>query len=355
MRAAVYHGQRDVRIEDVPEPQPGPGQIKLRVGYNGICGTDVHEFFTGPHLIPHGSPHPRTGAIMPIVLGHEFAGEVVDVADDVQGFDIGDRIAAEPIYHCGECRFCRRGAYNLCTGIAFQGCDAADGGMAEFAVLDAAKAHRLPADLGLDVGALVEPLSVSHHAVHRADPDTGSVVVVYGGGPIGVGAFLALRTRGVERIVMVEPSADRAAVLTELGADAVIDPRQGGVGGRLAELTEGYGPDISIDCAGVQASFESAVNTTAKQGRIVLVATFPDSVTFQPNSLVLAERDIVSSCAYRGEDFEVVIRSIAEGHYPTEPWVQRIPIDRLVQDGFEALHEQRAMKVLVDVTAGAGS
>jgi (R,R)-butanediol dehydrogenase/meso-butanediol dehydrogenase/diacetyl reductase len=353
MRAAVYHGQRDVRIEDVPEPRPGPGQIKLRVGYNGICGTDVHEFFTGPHLIPHAAPHPRTGALMPIVLGHEFAGEVVDLADDVQGFEIGDRIAAEPIQHCGECRFCRRGVYNVCTGIAFRGCDAGDGGLAEFAVLDAAKAHRLPAGLGLDAGALVEPLSVSHHAARRADPDPGSVVVVYGGGPIGVGTLLALRARQVERIVMVEPSADRAAVLTALGADTVIDPLTDDVGVRLAELTDGYGPDISIDCAGVQASFESAVNTTAKQGRIVLVATFPNSVTFQPNSLVLAERDILSSCAYRGEDFESVIRSFADGHYPTDLWVQRIGLDRLVEDGFEALHEQRAMKILVDVTAGA--
>lgn len=355
MRAAVYHGQRDIRIEEVPEPRPGPGQIKLRVGYNGICGTDVHEFFTGPHLIPHDAPHPRTGAMMPIVLGHEFAGEVVDVADDVQEFAVGDRIAAEPIHHCGECRFCRRGVYNLCTGIAFQGCDATDGGLAEFAVLDAAKAHRLPSDVGLDVGALVEPLSVSHHAVRRADPDAGSVVVVYGGGPIGVGAFLALRARGVNRIVVVEPSPDRVAVLAELGADTVIDPRQEEVGARLAELTEGYGPDVSIDCAGVQGSFESAVNTTAKQGRIVLVATFPTSVTFQPNSLVLAERDIVSSCAYRGEDFEAVIRLIAEGRYPTDPWVRRIPLDRLVLDGFEALHEQRAMKILVDVSAGGES
>ena len=351
MRAAVYHGQRDVRIEDVPEPVLGPGQIKLRVGYNGICGTDVHEYFTGPHLIPSRTPHPRTGARLPIVIGHEFAGEIVDVADDVEGFGVGDKIAAEPIHNCGECRFCRRGTYNLCTGIAFQGADAADGGLAEFAVLDAGKAHRLPSDLGLDAGALVEPLSVSYHAVGRADPSDDSVVAVYGGGPIGVGTFLALKARGVGRVVMVEPSPERAGVLAQLGAETVLDPARDDVPTRLAELTGGYGPDVSIDCAGVQASFESAVNTTAKQGRIVLVATYPAPVTFHPNALVLAERSVVASCAYRGDDFDAVIRELAAGHYPTDLWVQRIPIDQLIEDGFEALHEQRAMKVLVEVGA----
>jgi (R,R)-butanediol dehydrogenase/meso-butanediol dehydrogenase/diacetyl reductase len=230
-----------------------------------------------------------------------------------------------------------------------QGADAAGGGLAEFAVIDAAKAHRLPAALGLDMGALVEPLSVSHHAVRRAGPSPDSVVAVYGGGPIGVGTFLALRARGVQGIVMVEPSADRARVLAEVGADTVLDPGEDDVAARLAELTDGYGPDISIDCAGVQASFQSAVSTTAKQGTIVCVATYPEPVTFHPNLLVLAERSIISSCAYRGDDFDAVIENLAAGHYPTGPWVQRIPIEHLVEDGFEALHEQRAMKVLVDV------
>jgi (R,R)-butanediol dehydrogenase/meso-butanediol dehydrogenase/diacetyl reductase len=352
MRAAVYYGRRDVRIEDVPEPIAGPGQIKLRIGYNGICGTDVHEFFTGPHMIPHERPHPRTGARLPLVIGHEFAGEIVDIADDVEGLAIGDRIAAEPIHACGHCRACKRDSYNLCAGIAFQGVDAVGGGLAEFAVIDAGKAHRLPPGLGLDAGALVEPLSVSHHAVGRADPSPDAVIAVYGGGPIGIGTFLALRARGATRIVMVEPSVDRARVLAAVGAQTVLDPRQDDVAACLAELTNGNGPDVSIDCAGVQASFESAVTTTAKGGRVVCVATYPEPVTFHPNTLVLAERSILSSCAYRGEDFDAVIENLAAGYYPTESWVKTIQIDDLIEDGFEALHEQRAMKILVDVGGG---
>ncbi|MCW2996064.1 MAG: dehydrogenase [Conexibacter sp.] len=352
MRAAVYHGRRDVRIEDVPEPSVAPGELKLRVGYNGICGTDVHEFFTGPHLIPHDHPHPRTGAVLPLVIGHEFAGEVVDVGDGVEDFAIGDRVAAEPISNCGTCRLCRRGAYNLCTQIAFQGSDALHGGLAEYTVVDAIKAHRLPDGLGLDVGALVEPLSVSYHAVRHAAPEPDETVVVYGGGPIGVGAFLALRARGVQRIVVVEPSADRAAILTGLGADIVLDPAEEDAAARIAELTDGYGADVSIDAAGVAASFGAAVATTAKQGRVVLVATFHGPVSFEPNVLVFGERRILASCGYRGEDYDAVIRLLAAGRYPTDSWVERIGMEELVVGGFEALHEQRAMKVLVDVRAG---
>jgi (R,R)-butanediol dehydrogenase/meso-butanediol dehydrogenase/diacetyl reductase len=352
MRAAVYYGQRDVRIEEAPEPEAGAGQVKLRVGYNGLCGTDLHEFFTGPHLIPHEHPHPRTGAMAPVVIGHEFAGEIVAVGDGVEGLAVGDRIAAEPIHHCGECRFCRRGDYNLCTYIAFQGTDAPGGGLAEYAVVNASKAHVLPAGLGLDLGALVEPMSVAHHAVRRAAPRPDDLAVVYGGGPIGVGTALALRAEGTERIVVVEPAAQRRGVLLGLGFDEVLDPGADDVAQHLRSLSDGYGADVSFDTAGTQGSFSAAVDGAAKQGHIMLVATYHAPVSFHPNALVLAERSISSSCGYRGEDFDAVIERIAAGAYPTDGWVQRIPLEAIVQDGFHALHDQRAMKVLVDVQAG---
>jgi (R,R)-butanediol dehydrogenase/meso-butanediol dehydrogenase/diacetyl reductase len=346
MRAAVYYGREDVRVEEAPEPVAGAGEVKLRIGYNGLCGTDLHEFLTGPHLIPFDHPHPRTGAQAPVVIGHEFAGEVVEVGPGVETLALGDLVAAEPIHSCGECRFCLRGDYNLCTGIAFQGCDAPGGGLAEFAVIRSERAHPLPAGIGLDHGALVEPLSVSRHAVERADPGDDDVVVVYGGGPIGVGVFLALRVRGVRRVVMVEPSPRRAAVLRDLGAEEVIEPAAAEE--RLRGLTGGYGADISFDTAGTAGSFGQAMAGTAKQGLVMLVATYGAPVTFNPNDLVLTERRISSSCGYTGADFDAVIEQIAAGNYPTDGWVERIPIDAVVEDGFLALRDQRAMKVLVD-------
>jgi (R,R)-butanediol dehydrogenase/meso-butanediol dehydrogenase/diacetyl reductase len=349
MKAAVYHGREDVRVEEVEEPEVGAGQLKLRVEYGGICGTDLHEFLTGPHLIPHGHPHPRTGAIAPLVIGHEFAGEVVEVGPDVEGFQVGAKVAAEPIVRCGECRFCQSGDYNLCTGVAFQGCDAPGGGLARYAVVDAFRAHPLPAGVNLELGTLVEPLAVSHHAVESADPRAAELVTVYGGGPIGVGAFLALKARGVERIVMVEPAPARAEILRALGAEEVVDPQAVDVVERLSELSDGYGADVSIDTAGTQGAFSTAIAGTAKGGTVQLVATYAAPVELQPNDLVLAERRLLSSCAYTGRDFDAVIENMEAGLYPTDGWVSHVPLDRVVAEGFLALRDQKAMKVLVDL------
>jgi (R,R)-butanediol dehydrogenase/meso-butanediol dehydrogenase/diacetyl reductase len=348
MRAAVFHDREDVRVEEVPEPVAGPGEVKLKVAYNGICGTDLHEFVAGPLLIPTSEPHPRTGATAPLVMGHEFSGEVVEVGDGVDDVAIGARVAAEPYRPCGECRYCERGSYNLCATIAFQGCNTGDGGLAEYTLVEARQVHPLPDEVGLDLGALVEPLSVSHHSVGRADPGPDDLVVVYGGGPIGLGAFLDLRARGIGRIVMVEPAADRATVLRNLGAEDVVDPTAIDVVEHVREIGGGYGADISIDTAGTASSFQAAVDGTARLGTILLVATFPAPVSLQPNDLVLNERKILTSAAYLGPDFDAVIEGFRRGDYPTDGWVEKIPLDRVVEDGFKALRDSTAIKILVD-------
>ena len=130
MRAAVYYGNHQLKIEDVPEPTAGAGQVKVRVSRNGICGTDLNEYFDGPIFIPPAEPHPLTGRNMPLVLGHEFSGTVTEVGAEVTDVREGDRVTIEPVYRCGECRPCRAGRYNLCQIVGFHGL-MADGGMAE--------------------------------------------------------------------------------------------------------------------------------------------------------------------------------------------------------------------------------
>jgi (R,R)-butanediol dehydrogenase/meso-butanediol dehydrogenase/diacetyl reductase len=350
MRAAVYHGNRDVRIEELPEPNPRPGEVKLRVVTNGICGTDVHEFFDGPILTPTADhPHARTGTRAPVVIGHEFAGVVADVGEGVAAFAPGDRVVVEPLHRCGQCRFCLRGDYNLCQTIAVQGVDGPPGGLADYTVVRAEMVHRIPDELALADAALVEPLAVSYHAVRLASASPQDTVAVFGAGPIGLGVFLALRARGVERVIVVEPSEERRAMLARLGAQTVVDPGAEDAAARLQESSEGYGVDLAIDAAGSPASFAAAVAGSAKQARIVLIAVFPEHVTFQPTHLVMGEKRMIASNTYRGEDFPEVIRSLAAGAYPTDPWVTRIPLDELVEHGYEALRAGRATKVLVEL------
>ena len=166
MKAAVFHGQRDLRVDDVPEPETRPGGAKIEVSWCGICGSDLHEYTAGPIFVPpSGSPHPLTGEEMPMVLGHEFGGRVVEVGEGVSRVEVGDRGAVEPIYYCGECPECRRGMYNLCRKLGFYGLSGGGGGFSEFAVVPEHMAHKLPEELSDEDGALVEPVAVGLHAV----------------------------------------------------------------------------------------------------------------------------------------------------------------------------------------------
>ena len=133
MKAAVYYGPNKVEVADVPEPTPGPGTVKVKVGFNGICGTDLHEYYAGPIFVPT-EPHPLTRQQMPLVMGHEFSGVITDVGTGVTGWTAGDRVAIEPIYRCGHCAPCRAGNYNICQQIGFHGL-MSDGGMAEYTVV----------------------------------------------------------------------------------------------------------------------------------------------------------------------------------------------------------------------------
>jgi (R,R)-butanediol dehydrogenase / meso-butanediol dehydrogenase / diacetyl reductase len=183
MKAAVFHGQRDLRVDDVQELEIRPGSVKIEVGWCGICGSDLHEYLAGPIFAPpSGSPHPLTGEEMPIVLGHEFGGRVVEVGDGVTRAEVGDRVAIEPIWYCGECPECRRGVYNLCRQLGFFGLSGGGGGFSEFAVVPEYMAHRLPEELSDEESALVEPVAVGLHAVRQAEFTPGQSAIVFGAG-----------------------------------------------------------------------------------------------------------------------------------------------------------------------------
>ena len=225
MRAARYHGREDLRLEDVPEPSPGAGDVKLRVLYAGICGTDIHEVYDGPVFVPVERPHPLTGVQAPVILGHELCGEVVEVGAGVTTVAPGDLVAVEPLQPCGRCAYCTSGAYNLCPTRAAHGLARAGGGFAEFTVVEERMAHGLPPGLSAIQGALVEPMSVGVHAVKLTHARPGSWVAVHGLGPIGLGVLLALRARGVETIAS-DPSARRRSAVEAVGFRHVLDPRQ---------------------------------------------------------------------------------------------------------------------------------
>jgi (R,R)-butanediol dehydrogenase/meso-butanediol dehydrogenase/diacetyl reductase len=339
MQAVVFHGARDLRLEDRPEPVPGPSDVKVRVAYNGICGADLKEYFLGPMFIPASN--------VPIIVGHEASGVVVEVGADAPTLHVGDHVAIEPVRTCGCCRFCTTGAYNLCGSASFHGY-ALPGTLAEYVVVPTEKAHKLPDSVSLELGALSEPMSVAMHGVLRGRFSGPGPAVVYGGGPIGIGVYLGLRAEGAERIAVVEPSPTRRRVLKGLGCEFVIDPGSTDAAAAVLEWTSGMGAEVSYDAAGAPGAFSAALSSTASGGDVVIIAAHEQEVLFDPNVVLLREVNIKTSSSY-ANDFPRVIRHMAHGCYPMDGWVEHIALTE-VGDAIERLREARATKILVDVS-----
>jgi len=191
MRAAVYHGREDVRIEQVEERAIAPGSVRVAVEACGICGSDLHEYAEGPIAIPADHPHPLTGETLPLTMGHEFAGTVVETGGGVDDPEVGDAVVVNPIVACGECRYCTGGRYSLCDSLMNIGIHGGGGGFAERVVVSAENAVALPEGVSFEQGALVEPLSVGLHAVRRSGLAAGDTAAVFGAGPVGLGVLQA--------------------------------------------------------------------------------------------------------------------------------------------------------------------
>jgi (R,R)-butanediol dehydrogenase/meso-butanediol dehydrogenase/diacetyl reductase len=346
MRAAVFHGRQDLRLEDVPEPRVGPGEVKLRVLYNGICGSDLHEYYDGP-ITTRVTPHPLTGVKNPVIMGHELCGEVVDVGDGIKDLNLGDRVSVEPVETCGRCLFCTSGQYNHCGLLAFHGYNRDGGGLAQFTTVRRAMAHKLPRGLTAMQGALVEPMAVAWRTADRCRVQAGQTVVVHGGGPIGIGVYFTLRRRGI-RVVMTDPMPGRRAVLAKLGVEVILDPTAEDVVSAIKDLTGGRGADASVDAAGVPVAFQATLAGTAVDGNVVVVAIHTRPITIDPMQILMSEARI-TGVALSCNAFPSVIEQMASGAYPTEWWVQTVAFDKLLSDGFERLHRQEGTKILVDV------
>lgn len=219
----------------------------------GICGTDLHEYLGGPNFCPT-SPHAITGETIPVTIGHEFSGVIKELGPGVTGLEVGQKCAVQPTLFCGHCAACNTGAENVCHTGGFVGLSGAGGGLSEAVCVSATHVFPLPEDVPLDVGALVEPLAVSWHAVAAA-PEVGpeSVVVIIGGGPIGLANILCLKAKGVKKILVSEVASSRRNFATQFGASNVINPIESDVNKAVLDLSNGQGADVVFDCAGVPA------------------------------------------------------------------------------------------------------
>jgi (R,R)-butanediol dehydrogenase / meso-butanediol dehydrogenase / diacetyl reductase len=350
VKAARWFGRGDVRVVDVPEPAAGPGQVVLRVGSCGICGTDLEEYRHGPVTIPATKPHPLTGRTAPVTLGHEFWGTVAEVGSGAAGgLAAGERVAPEVCLACGRCGYCRAGQPALCVNWATIGLHA-DGGLAEYALVPAAACARLPASVADEEAALVEPLEVAVRAVRHSGLRLGERAAVVGGGAIGLLVLQTALAAGAREVFVVEPQAGRRRLAVELGAAAALDPADPAWTAELAERCDGLGPEVALECAGAPASPDAAVAAVRKGGRVVLVGVHADAVPVRLLDVVLGEKQVVGSVQHDPAiDLPAAIHLLASGQVRVRPLVTaRVPLARVVRDGFEALATPgEHLKVLV--------
>jgi (R,R)-butanediol dehydrogenase/meso-butanediol dehydrogenase/diacetyl reductase len=351
MKAAVWHGQRDVRIQHVQDPPPPPpGQLQVKVDWCGICGTDLHEFLGGPLYIPVAHPHPLTGVQAPVIIGHEMSGEVIAVGDSgSSNFAVGDRIAACPIIGCGTCRWCQSGSMAQCDRVAFLGTSWTGGALSEVLNLNAYQCYHLPESITDEVGALVEPFSAVVRAVHRSAPTAEDQVAVAGAGPIGLMAIMAAKIFGVKSVTAIEIAEGRIEAARQCGAREVINPQREDPEKRALEITDGQGFDIVVECAGQPATALLAAKVTRTRGRLVIMGVFEKPAALDLTDIVFREKTITGSMSGYGL-YEQTIHMMTDPRFRPDLLItDRIGLDQLVETGYRSLLEEkdRNVKTLV--------
>jgi 2-desacetyl-2-hydroxyethyl bacteriochlorophyllide A dehydrogenase len=332
MKAAISHAPWEVHIEEAPTPQPGDGEVRLKVAYCGLCGSDLHRF--------QGS-FPQ----VPLAAGHEISGVVEAVGPGVSEFEAADRVCVEPILYCGGCRYCRTGHSQLCDQAVFLAVDV-PGGFAEYLVVPAYTLLHLPESISLEEGAMIEPLAVAVHAVAQARLQAGDSVCVLGAGTIGLLVLQVARAAGAGRVVVTAKHDHQAEAAKRLGADFVISAANE-VEQEVKRLTDGQGVDVAIVTVGGRAPVgELGMAVVRKRGRVVLLGAFTERQPIDWQSFIGKEIEVVGSHTYGynaglRRDFEVALDLVTSGRVDVASLItHHFPLDCMA-DAYDIALEKR--------------
>jgi (R,R)-butanediol dehydrogenase/meso-butanediol dehydrogenase/diacetyl reductase len=341
MRAAVFHGPRDIRLSEVPDPTPKTGEVLVRVQRAGICGSDVKRFLYGSYPWPPG-----------FIMGHEFCGEIAELGPEVGGWRVGEQVVVEPTLYCGACFYCRQGHHNRCVDFMRRGITGSgtDGAFAEYVRLPAYQLHRRPPELSTSLATLVEPTAVSVHGWHLAGLDRPDSVVVVGTGNIGLLAILVARAKGARQIIAVGKYPPRQDLARAYGAQLVLEPDDARLQDLILERTEGLGATLVLEAAGTPSSLRTAVAAARKGGKIVVLGVFQEEVALDYRTILLHEKQIIGSLIYQRADFADAMRLLARGEVDTRRHITgEIPLEAIIPRGFVPLSEKRAEHIKIQV------
>jgi threonine dehydrogenase-like Zn-dependent dehydrogenase len=340
MKAAVFHGAGDIRIEDVAEPaNPVDGDVLIEVSRAAICGTDSSEWLHGPLL-----------ARPPVILGHEFTGRVVAIGPDANGLAVGDRVVSGAGVSCGVCEWCRAGRTNLCAHYRTLGLHV-DGGLAELVSTPASICRKVPDGLPDDAAALAQPLAVALHAVRRAGVAPGESCAVIGVGGIGAFIVAAAASRGTHPLIAVDLAHDRLATARRLGADVVIDAGEVDLTQAIVQATGGDGAHVVIEASGAPHAPAAGLAAARRGGRVLLVGLQSAPRELDLLAFAVREVDVLTTLAHVCDvDLPEALALLNDQEIAPAVLDRVIGLDELVDDGVRRLAEGRARgKIVVDV------
>jgi len=338
MKAAVfYEPHQPLRVEDIPTPTPGPGEVLVRVAACGLCHTDLH-------YIDHGTP---TFKKPPLVLGHETAGTVAQVGPGVAALQPGDRVLLPAVLSCGDCRMCRMGRENICENMRMFG-NHIDGGFAEYVVAPAKDLFPLPASIPLEDGAIIaDALTTPFHAVvYRGQVRPRDRVAVIGCGGIGLNAVQVAALQEAW-VIAVDVIPEKLTLARRLGAQMTLNPREvERPDAYIRKVTDG-GVDVAFECVGRSETQELAVACVRPGGRVVFVGYNPEKVALNAARIMFRELEIVGSLGCRPVCYPRVIDLVARGYLRLQELIShRFPLEEINQ-ALDVLRQGKALRVLI--------
>lgn len=314
-----------IEFHELPLREVGAHEVLIKVHRAAICGSDLH-LFRGKH----------PSASLPMAVGHEFAGEIVQVGSAATGFTAGDRVTVEPVISCGTCYYCQRGQYHLCTNISFQ-YRKGQGAFAEYFYAPYNRTYKLPESVSYDQGALIEPLSVALHAVKQSGINIGQSSAIIGAGAIGMLVSLLLNNLTGVKPFIVDLNDFRVEKATQLGINGVFTSRGEDLGKIVMNHTDNLGVDHAFEAVGREASLVQALQVIRKGGRVTLLGIFEDPNTLIPINLFVQREISLSGSQGYAWDFQDSINLVSSGRIKVQELItSRLPLEQL-QKGFDML------------------
>ncbi|MCL1046016.1 MULTISPECIES: zinc-dependent alcohol dehydrogenase [Shewanella] len=335
MQAAQYIGNKSFKIIEASPVAPADDEVRLNVGYVGICGTDMHIY--------HGVMDQRVNP--PHTIGHEISGTIAELGKNVSGYSVGERVVVRPLDWCGDCPACDAGHTHVCQNLKFMGIDT-PGAFQNSWTVKSRTLHKLPANVSLKQGALIEPLSVACHDISRSRLKAGEKAVVIGGGPIGQLVALVAKSVGAE-VIISEPNESRRSFSNKFDIPTV-NPIEQDLAEYVQDWTNGKGADVVFEVSGVQPAVDSMVQVAAVRGRICMVAIHAQKPQVDLFQFFWKELELLGARVYEHADFDMAIELVAAGKIDLEPFITSISDLENISNAFASMDNNPiGMKALV--------